>query len=149
MCDTFSTYFDTSKFLTGVICAHIRAHITTGIERVVTHFAHLDTFWTCFEIFDIFDACTRQGTERSQTHCNTLQHTATHCNIPQHTVTHCNTLQHTVTHVLTPIRGKKGRDPTGALNCFFEKCPGGACCSVLQCVAVCCSVLHWCFNLLF
>jgi len=40
----------------------------------------------------------------SETHCNTLHHTATHCNTLQHTATHCNhckTLQHTATHCNT------------------------------------------------
>jgi len=37
----------------------------------------------------------------SETHCNTLQHTATHCNTLQHTATHGNTRQHTATHCNT------------------------------------------------
>ena len=41
------------------------------------------------------------GTQRTTTHCNTLQHTATHCNTLQHTATHCNTQQHTATHCNT------------------------------------------------
>jgi len=65
---------------------------------------------------------------------NTLQHTATHCNTLQHTATHCNTLQHTAYfgifwHGVTPSM----RDMTYSV-----------CCSVLQCVAVCCSMLNIC-----
>jgi len=53
-----------------------------------------------------------------------LQHTATRCNILQHTATHCNALQHTATHCNThmPAHGSVAY----------------VCCSVLQCVAVCC-----------
>jgi len=32
------------------------------------------------------------------THCNTPQHATTHCNTLQHTATRCNTLQHAATH---------------------------------------------------
>ena len=56
---------------------------------------------------------------------NTLQHTATHCNTLQHTATHCNTLQHTATLY---------RAQDYLYNTDIQ------CCSVLQCVAVCCSV---------
>jgi len=71
----------------------------------------------------------RNTLQHTATHCNTLQHTATHCNIlcapvlqslhPQ-LMTRCNTLQHDATYCIT-------------------------CCSMLQCVAVCCSVVvHTC-----
>ena len=39
--------------------------------------------------------------QTSQTHCNTLQHTAAHCNTLQHFVIHCVTLEHTATHCNT------------------------------------------------
>ena len=97
-------------------------------------------------------------------HYSTLQHTATHGNTLQHTATHRNTLQHTVCcsvlvregrtqeghaattthHALHNILYKMAQEPTEVrtqegrtltihkvLMCF----------SVLQCVAVCCSVL--------
>jgi len=50
--------------------------------------------------------------------CNTLQHTATHCNTLQHTATHC-------THTMFAT----------SRHCLAYT-------SVLQCVAVCCSVLQ-------
>ena len=49
---------------------------------------------------------------------------ATHCNTLQYSTTHCNTLQHTATHCSTLHGGAHGYQ------------------SVLQCVAVCCSVLR-------
>ena len=58
-------------------------------------------------------------------HCNTLQHTATHCNTLQHTATHCNTA---VIHCVTFIH----------VHVSYLS----VCCSVLQGVAGCCSVLH-------
>ena len=67
------------------------------------------------------------------TRCDTLQHTATHCSTLQHTATHCNTLQHTrflPTHGVTTI----SRLPE-LLDLFLKEKS-----SVLQCVAVCCSV---------
>ena len=69
---------------------------------------------------------------------NTLQHTATHCNTLQHTATHCNTLQHA--------------NLTGYQWCFAflsqapRSCDAShsmlSVCSLLQCVAVCCSLLQ-------
>jgi len=97
--------------------------------------------------------------QHTATHCNTLQHTATHYNTLQHTATHCNTLQHTATHRNTlqhiathcnilsgslhfvgtlykkrrRVRHSLGRGhhrKTNVLQCV------AMCCSVLQCVAV-------------
>ena len=73
--------------------------------------------------------------QHTATHCNTLQHTATHCNTLQYTAAHCNTLQHTATHCNTPQHtathcNTQCPDPPLSLKCV--------CCSVLQCVAVCC-----------
>ena len=92
--------------------------------------------------------------QHTATHCNTLQHTATqhtatHCNTHgtsvltmlekkdielQHAATRCNTLQHTATHcnihgtgVLTTLEEEEIRLQTAG--------------QVLQCVAVCCSVV--------
>ena len=82
--------------------------------------------------------------------CNILQHTTPYCSTPQHTTahekptfshghgnsiepmiptyaaTHCNTQQHTATHCYNT--------PQHTRNQWL------VCCSVLQCVAVCCSV---------
>jgi len=77
-------------------------------------------------------------------HCfplNTLQTIATHCNTLQHTATHCNTLQHNATHYI--IYRYTFEDATNvnvaALVPYFafHRFP-----QVLQCVAVCCSVLQ-------
>ena len=85
-----------------------------------------------------------------------LQHTAIHCNTLQHTATHCNTLQHTATQSLPPrTRNSAAKLPTppspttstcDALSSRMPSLPISSsvlcnmCCSVLQCVAVCCSV---------
>jgi len=90
---------------------------------------------------------------------NTRQHTATHCITPQqtatryitlqHTATHCNTLQHTATHTAThtAIRCIMSMNTVCLTNVPFgienTSTPAPAvCCSVLQCVAVRCSVLQ-------
>jgi len=92
----------------------------------------------------------------------TLQHTATHCNTLQHTATHCNTLQHMCTLSWTvvcipgacvvqapSVRGHaiKNASPTFlfgkpplSLTALWCVAVCSVCCSVLQCVAVCCSV---------
>jgi len=95
--------------------------------------------------------------QHAATRCNTLQHTATHCLTPhhtcdtlaaycstlyirnevyiyqnrhyQHTAAHCNTLQPTSTHCKTL-----------AAQCSTPYTQKEAC--MLQCVAVCCSVLQ-------
>ena len=46
---------------------------------------------------DAFVLTTFNAKPVTETHCNTLQHSATHCNTLQHTATHCNTLQHAPT----------------------------------------------------
>ena len=66
------------------------------------------------------------------THCTARQHTATHGGKLQHTATHCNTLQHTATLWLHPLSSKC------SIKCT---CVVSECCSVLQCVAMGCSVL--------
>jgi len=99
------------------------------------------------------------------THCNKLQHTATNCNKLQQCVavccfvvtlrasgwhdiechcntTHCNTLQHTATHCNTLqhrcFPWKHLCDMTS--HVATTKHTDAVCCSVLQCVAVCCNV---------
>ena len=89
---------------------------------------------------DPFDAQIEQ-------HLDTLQHTATHCNILQHTATHYNALQHAATNlqvrkVLTfqsvlAIVPHEERETV--VTILFKT--RQVCCSVLQCVAVCCRVL--------
>jgi len=86
-------------------------------------------------------------------HCTKMQHTATQCNIMQDTARHYNTLRHTATHCntlqtlqdtarqkkpdsLVPERAPVSQHVHGAVrHCMQALC-------VLQCVAVCCSVLQ-------
>jgi len=88
-------------------------------------------------------AATRYNTlQHAATHCNTLQHTATSYNTLQHTATYCNTLQHTATHDTCALYMT-----LCVLPCTLHSAVPRAslllamcCCSVLLCVAVCCSV---------
>ena len=77
---------------------------------------------------------------------NTLQYTATHCNALQRTATHCNTLQRTATHCntlhLSFIPEHPARPWLRMQTCRSIPQDRGRCkWSVLQCVAVHCSVL--------
>jgi len=87
----------------------------------------------------------------------TLQHTATHCNTLQHTATHCNTLQHRhlsyfgdTKSFLKKIASFSDEVELDVLTAhrIDEIVAHGVCvavwCSVLQCVAVCCSGITWC-----
>ena len=58
-----------------------------------------------------------------------LQHTATHCSSLQHTATHCNQLQLTRADLINEVC------PAVHLN-FLPR--ASVCCSVLQCVLMCC-----------
>jgi len=83
--------------------------------------------------------------------CNTMQHDATHCNTLQHTATHCNTLQQTATHC-NALQQRWSEISTlaspmvNSVSAVFNNLPSAArcplSCSVLQCVAVCCSELQ-------
>jgi len=105
------------------------------------------------------------------THCNTLQHTATHCNTLQYRdvhcgekrvcqsvdgapATHCNPLQPTATQRLT-LRRKASLPKCRRCSCHSTICTsavaadkislpslGTSCCSVLQCIVVCCNELQ-------
>jgi len=85
---------------------------------------------------------------RAATQCNTLSDTPTHRIASQHTAPHCNTLQHTATHSNMPCKATCDafRLRCSVLQCIAPCCTVlhrvAPCCSVLQCVAVCCSVLH-------
>ena len=100
--------------------------------------------------------------QHTATHCNTLQHTATHCKTLHHTAPHCNTqLQPRRTlrmifwsaEEIGSLGGKSYFEsnllPTETLAIAIEldfgiMNPSGhttLCCSVLQCVVVCRSVL--------
>ena len=72
------------------------------------------------------------------THCNTLQHTATHCKTLQRTATHCNTLQRTATHCNT-LQHTTMLPATAFGDLDSLDLTVAVCCSMLQCVAVCCS----------
>ena len=96
------------------------------------------------------------------TRCNAMQHTATYCSILEHTAMHCSTLQHTPlpTASYTATRCNTLQHPAThtashcnilqhslqhtaahtATRCNTLQCTVENVCSVLQCVAVCCSV---------
>ena len=85
--------------------------------------------------------------QHTATRCNTLQHTATQSNWCQlqHTSTRCNTLQHAATRCNTVELAmlKNQLCSHVALSCSLLQCVA-VCCSVLsysvlQCVAACCS----------
>ena len=84
--------------------------------------------------------------QQTATNCNTLQDTATSCcallSELQHTATHCNTLQlHAA--LSCPCRAFVSRVQVSVVTCVRRLChmSTSLCCSVLQCVAVCCSLL--------
>jgi len=106
-----------------------------------------------------------QITHCNTTYCNKLHHTATHCDrrlwcqalqrlqltatlYPHHTATHCNTLQHTATGGpgITHWRLPRTVFTRVVYRCFDLICGHTATeahlSGVLQCVAVCCSVLQ-------
>ena len=78
------------------------------------------------------------------THFNTLQHTGTHCNTLQHTATHCNTLQHTNIEFVDIAVICALCLHWNQTSC--PRAPPHLCCSVLPCVAVCCSELQVAFR---
>ena len=57
----------------------------------------------------------------------------------QHTATHCNTLQHTATYLMGGSLHEQicALSSAGVLQCVAMCCSVLRCCSVLQCVAVC------------
>ena len=89
---------------------------------------------------------------RIATHYNALQHTAAHCFTLQHITTHCYTLQRstartvarTVARTATHTATHGNTLQHTATFCNIPRhpccCLSEPCCSVLQCVAVCCSV---------
>jgi len=70
----------------------------------------------------------------------TLQHTATHYNTLQHAATHCNALQHAATHCIGHVDVVTALLQRGA-DIEAKTCWSGYI-HMLQCVAVCCSVLQ-------
>ena len=86
--------------------------------------------------------------QHTATHCNTLQHichTVTHCKTLQQTATHCNTLQHTTVTSLVGGHGSVGAPlPHSYIYTYvyMYTCPPDPVNNVLQCVAMCCSVLQ-------
>ena len=144
----------------------------------------------CFErmkkmAYDYMSTAHCNTLQHTATHCNTLQHTAAHCNILQHvlrvstvfpnrrpatvclqhtdcivlshTAAHCRTLAHTAstaTHYATlqhtAKRARTAACDVAAVCCSVLLCVAvccsvqrvAVCCSVLQCVAVCCSTLY-------
>ena len=99
--------------------------------------------------------------QHTATYCNTLQHTSTRCNTLQHSTTLCNTLQHTATLPHTDTHRDDLCLKKELISCqassFTRRSfrPNTIWCwedllairvvkfgCVLQCVAVCCSVLQ-------
>jgi len=128
---------------------HTAGHCNT-LQHTATH---------CNTPTDSSNKKRRRALQHTATHCNTLQHTATHCNTLQDDATHCNTLQYIATHLL--IAGRSADVLLLAFRAYACACPScvfGAgsvrlSCSLsteriaacmLQCVAVCCSVLQVC-----
>ena len=96
---------------------------------------------------------TRQYTGEAD--CNTLQHSATHYDTLQHTqshgapdnteekqtVTRCNTLLRTATRCYTLLHVAPDNTSETQTATHWRTLEIAMCCSVLQCVAVCYSVL--------
>jgi len=94
--------------------------------------------------------------QHTATHCITLQHAATHCNTwinyvsrVKYAVSHCFTLQHVATHCNTlqhtALTSEISHFPTKAHTCEFADSVNvmwAVCCSMLQHVVMCCSVLQ-------
>jgi len=89
-----------------------------------------------------------------ETHRSTLQHTATHCSTLQHTTTYCNALQHATTRCNMLLHTHKifwfvcwchtpGISSQRVAVCCSVLQWIAMYCSVLQRVAACCSVLQW------
>ena len=121
-------------------------HIATRCNTLLHAGTHCNT---------LQQTATRHNTlQHAATHCNTLQHTATRCNTLlhaatrsntlQHIATHCNTLQHTATYrravaeaelAVECVCAGWGRSVRAQVHlCVLQRV--GACCSVLQRVAV-------------
>jgi len=135
------------------------------LQHTATHCnTHARVHVCVYKCDGILQKCmTRRNTlQHTATHCNTLQHTVTHCNTLQHTVTHCNTLQHSATHCNTLQHTGTGpclRDGQrvqlrwniakefASLTHLNPDGPAGSMPwkgrVLLQCIAVCCSVLQW------
>ena len=111
-----------------VWCSVLRAQIMTYILEHLTHSSYCNAL--------------------HNTHSNTQPHTATHCNTLQHTAIHIyvthecedgrDALQHTATHYDT----LQHNTPRHSATHLQHTCTQASHCSVLQCVAVCCSVLQ-------
>ena len=91
--------------------------------------------------------------QHTTTHCNTLPHTATDYHTLQHTTTHCNSLPHTHSFRACNVQCLEVRNSTAKLLPLVCVSKSSVKCSscqpyhlinlcVLQCVAVCCSVLQ-------
>jgi len=101
-------------------------------------------WYECMEYYNTLQL-KRVTLQCTAAHCNTLQHTATHCNALQRTATHCNTLQHGgmrawSNHACVAVDNLAARNVGSTYIPPCIRAP--ACCSVLQCVTVCCSVLQ-------
>jgi len=126
---------------------HTATHHNT-LQHTATNLPHTGTH--CNTLWPFLD----NDMQISWIYCNTSQHNATRRNTLQHTATHCNTLQHTIIRL--------GQWHEDLLNlcanmcaCLYYVCQTKDICwqlrifkhvlfvwGVLQCVAVCCSVLH-------
>jgi len=126
------------------VAASVRSECFRMVHRI----------WFCFGLYSRI--MTLQGLARNRDcatqsnfsyHTYTLHHTAPHCNTLQHTAPHCNT--HNPTSTPTPLLPAPQGAPVdtrsvlqcGAVCCSVVQC-GAEWCSVLQCVAVCCRVVQ-------
>ena len=141
---------------TGIHCnalQHTETHCNTlqrlALQRLAVCCSALLPTHTCrhLETHTLSDTKTNYNTlHHNATHYNTLQHTATHCNTLQYTAIHCNTLQHTHTHSKHAPNHHVG---PGHIQIQPWRCSVHSPIAtvmrvavyVLQCVAVCCSVL--------
>jgi len=102
----------------------------------------------------IADEITLITLQRTATHCNALQHSAIHCYIVQHTATHEITLASVadeITEAARVVLGYRTLLQCVAVCCSVLQSKRSSvgvsqcvamCCIELQCVAVCCSVIQ-------
>ena len=115
---------------------HTATHCNTLQHTAANILQHTATEWV-FRFHQRWQG-QRKHLSRRNAHCNALQHTATHRNAPQRTATHRNTPQHTTTQHTTPHTST----PTNSAIPAPLAPPHELARSVLQCAAVCCSVLQ-------
>ena len=93
-------------------------------------------FWTLYSYYAIY------ALQTTATQCNPLKHTATTCDTLQHTAAQCTILHYTATNcnILQLFCGCVRGEKTFHIGSDFSRATRGKY-NLLQCVAVCCSVL--------